>query len=78
MTDTGKKQLWDNYRDAKTDESREKLILEYIPLVKAVAGRLSMYLGYSVDYEDLCSYGIFGLIDAIEKFDNEKEVKFET
>ena len=78
MTETGKKQLWDNYRNAGTDESREKLILEYIPLVKAVAGRLSMYLGYSVDYEDLCSYGIFGLIDAIEKFDDEKEVKFET
>ena len=78
MTETGKKQLWDNYRNAETDESREKLILEYIPLVKAVAGRLSMYLGYSVDYEDLCSYGIFGLIDAIEKFDDEKEVKFET
>ena len=37
-----------------------------------------MYLGYNVDYEDLCSYGIFGLIDAIDKFDKEKDVKFET
>ncbi|MDE7047109.1 MAG: FliA/WhiG family RNA polymerase sigma factor, partial [Lachnospiraceae bacterium] len=52
--------------------------LEYAPLVKVVAGRLSMYLGYNVEYEDLVSYGIFGLIDAIDKFDSMKAVKFET
>ena len=57
---------------------REKLIIEYSPLVKLVAGRLSMYLGYNVEYDDLVSYGIFGLIDAIDKFDLGKEVKFET
>ena len=52
--------------------------MEYAPLVKLVAGRLSMYLGYNVEYEDLVSYGIFGLIDAIDKFDSMKAVKFET
>ena len=52
--------------------------MEYAPLVKVVAGRLSMYLGYNVEYEDLVSYGIFGLIDAIDKFDCMKDVKFET
>ncbi len=57
---------------------REQIILEYAPLVKVVAGRLSMYLGYNVEYEDLVSYGIFGLIDAIDKFDMQKDVKFET
>ena len=57
---------------------REQIILEYAPLVKVVAGRLSMYLGYNVEYEDLVSYGIFGLIDAIDNFDMQKEVKFET
>ena len=57
---------------------REQIILEYAPLVKVVAGRLSMYLGYNVEYEDLVSYGIFGLIDAIDKFDIQKDVKFET
>ena len=62
----------------KTPELREKLIIEYSPLVKLVAGRLSMYLGYNVEYDDLVSYGIFGLIDAIDKFDLGKEVKFET
>ena len=78
MDETAKKELWENYRAEKSDASRDKLIVEYIPLVKAVAGRLSMYLGYSVDYEDLCSYGIFGLIDAIDKYDPDKDVKFET
>ncbi|MCR5846532.1 MAG: FliA/WhiG family RNA polymerase sigma factor [Lachnospiraceae bacterium] len=78
MDEITKRKLWEDYRRSKSDSAREKLILEYIPLVKVVAGRLSMYLGYSVDYEDLCSYGIFGLIDAIDKFDKEKDVKFET
>ena len=57
---------------------QEQIIIEYAPLVKLVAGRLSMYLGYNVEYEDLVSYGIFGLIDAIDKFDRSKDVKFET
>lgn len=78
MDDLSKKKLWDEYFRTKSDAAREKLILEYVPLVKVVAGRLSMYLGYNVDYEDLCSYGIFGLIDSIDKFDKEKDVKFET
>ena len=47
-------------------------------LVRLVAGRLSMYLGHNVEYDDLVSYGIFGLIDAIDKFNLEKNVKFET
>ena len=78
MDDTGKKKLWEEYAKAKSPEIREKIILEYAPLVKVVAGRLSMYLGYNVEYEDLVSYGIFGLIDAIDKFDFLKDVKFET
>lgn len=78
MNDVARKKLWEEYTRLKTSELREKLILEYAPLVKLVAGRLSMYLGYNVEYEDLVSYGIFGLIDAIDKFDMDKEVKFET
>lgn len=78
MDEAGKKELWDEYARTKTPEIREKIILEYAPLVKLVAGRLSMYLGYNVEYEDLVSYGVFGLIDAIDKFDSMKEVKFET
>lgn len=78
MDEAGRKRLWNDYDRTKSPEIREKIILEYAPLVKLVAGRLSMYLGYNVEYEDLVSYGIFGLIDAIDKFDNMKEVKFET
>lgn len=78
MNDAARKRLWEDYARLKTPDLREKLILEYAPLVKVVAGRLSMYLGYNVEYEDLVSYGVFGLIDAIDKFDTNKEVKFET
>ena len=70
-----KEQLWDLYRASPTPELREQIIIEYAPLVKLVAGRLSMYLGYNVEYEDLVSYGVFGLIDAIDKFDMDKDVK---
>ncbi|MBE5875378.1 MAG: FliA/WhiG family RNA polymerase sigma factor [Lachnospiraceae bacterium] len=78
MNEAVRRQLWEDYAKLKTSELREKIILEYAPLVKVVAGRLSMYLGYNVEYEDMVSYGIFGLIDAIDKFDMSKEVKFET
>ena len=78
MDEAGKKELWDLYAKNKSGEIREKIIIEYAPLVKLVAGRLSMYLGYTVEYDDLVGYGVFGLIDAIDKFDSEKEVKFET
>ena len=78
MDDNSKEKLWDLYAKNKSPELREKIIIEYAPLVKLVAGRLSMYLGYNVEYEDLVSYGIFGLIDAIDKYDFNKNVKFET
>lgn len=78
MDEAGRKKLWEEYSKSRSFEEREKIILEYAPLVKVVAGRLSMYLGYNVEYEDLVSYGIFGLIDAIDKFDFQKDVKFET
>ena len=78
MDENSKEKLWDLYAKNKNPELREKIIIEYAPLVKLVAGRLSMYLGYNVEYEDLVSYGIFGLIDAIDKYDFNKNVKFET
>lgn len=78
MDENGRNRLWETYSAKKTPELREQIIIEYAPLVKLVAGRLSMYLGYNVEYEDLVSYGVFGLIDAIDKFDYGKNVKFET
>lgn len=73
-----KQKLWEDYSKKRTPELQEKIIIEYAGLVKLVAGRLSMYLGYNVEYDDLVGYGTFGLIDAIDKFDYSKGVKFET
>ncbi len=78
MDETKREKLWMSYSKQRASEVREQLIMEYVPLVKLVAGRLSMYLGYTVEYDDLVSYGIFGLIDAIDKFDYDKGIKFET
>lgn len=49
MDEAGRKKLWTEYDKSRTPELREKIILEYAPLVKLVAGRLSMYLGYNVE-----------------------------
>jgi RNA polymerase sigma factor for flagellar operon FliA len=70
--------LWQAYIANKSPALKEKLILHYAPLVKYVAGRLLIHIGQHVEYDDLVGYGIFGLIDAIDKFDKEKGVKFET
>ena len=78
MSTVDKQKLWDEYRKKRTPDLREKIIIEYAGLVKVVAGRLSIYLGYNVEYDDLVGYGTFGLIDAIDKYDFDKGVKFET
>ncbi len=78
MSAEQRQKLWEEYTKKKTPELQEKIIIEYAGLVKLVAGRLSMYLGYNVEYDDLVGYGTFGLIDAIDKFDYLKGVKFET
>lgn len=70
--------IWRMYSQTKDSALREKIILEYSHIIKFVAGRLSAYLGQRVEYQDMYSYGIFGLIDAIDKYDYTKGVKFET
>ncbi|HLU52474.1 MAG TPA: RNA polymerase sigma factor WhiG [Acidimicrobiia bacterium] len=70
--------LWRRFKETGDPEIRESLILHYSPLVKFVAGRVAAGLPRSVDQNDLASYGIFGLIDAIDKFDLERGFKFET
>lgn len=72
------KLAWEAYKATGSPEAREKLILFYVPLVKYVAGRVSVGLPANVDFDDLVSYGIFGLVDAVERFDQERGVKFET
>lgn len=70
--------LWETYGRTREVELRDQLILHYSPLVKYVAGRVGAGLPANVEQSDLVSYGIFGLIDAIEKFDLERGLKFET
>ncbi len=70
--------LWKNYKTTKNKELKDKLIIDNIEIVKVIAGRLFNTYNSNVDYDDLVSYGILGLIDAIEKFDPDKNVKFET
>jgi RNA polymerase sigma factor for flagellar operon FliA len=75
QTDLGR--LWEDFR-AGSPAAREQLILHYAPLVKYVAGRLGAGLPQSVEQADLVSNGMFGLMDALEKFDPARAVKFET
>ena len=70
--------LWREYAKTKDQGVRDRLILTYAPLVKYVAGRLGSGLPAHVDENDLVSYGLLGLIGAIERFDPEREIKFET
>ncbi|MCU0264392.1 MAG: sigma-70 family RNA polymerase sigma factor, partial [Candidatus Nanopelagicales bacterium] len=70
--------LWREYKRTADPGIREQLILQYAPLVRYVAGRVGVGLPASVEQGDLVSYGVFGLIDAIEKYDPERAIKFET
>src|SRR5437870_12298221 len=70
--------LWAEYKLSGSPLARDKLILQYSPLVKYVAGRVSTGLPANIEQADLVSYGIFGLIDAIEKFEPGRGNKFET
>jgi RNA polymerase sigma factor for flagellar operon FliA len=70
--------LWAEYKDSASSSSRDALIVHYSPLVKYVAGRVAVGLPQNVDQSDLVSYGMFGLIDAIDKFEPDRGFKFET
>ncbi|HWH43193.1 MAG TPA: RNA polymerase sigma factor WhiG [Thermoleophilaceae bacterium] len=72
------KDLWRRYKDDGDERARERLVLAYSPLVKYVAGRMSSGLPAHVEDADLISYGLLGLISAIERFDLSREIKFET
>jgi RNA polymerase sigma factor for flagellar operon FliA len=70
--------LWRTFKAGADPGSRERLILHYSPLVKFVAGRVGAGLPPSVEQSDLVSYGFVGLIEALERFDLDRDVKFET
>ncbi|QQY80711.1 RNA polymerase sigma-28 (SigD/FliA/WhiG) subunit [Keratinibaculum paraultunense] len=70
--------LWQEYSKTKDREIKQKLIEEYIYLVKIIAGRMYNYYGSKVEYDDLIGFGVIGLIDSIERYDISKNIKFET
>ena len=72
------KDLWRRYKESGDPRARERLVLAYAPLVKYVAGRMSSGLPAHVEEADLISYGLLGLISAIERFEPEREIRFET
>ncbi|MBO8159375.1 FliA/WhiG family RNA polymerase sigma factor [Thermosyntropha sp.] len=71
-------ELWVRYKEQNDTTARDELILNYAGLVKYVANRLAINLSSLVEIDELYSYGVEGLIDAIEKFDHRRNVKFET
>ena len=72
------KELWHRYKEDGDETARERLVVAYSPLVKFIAGRMASGLPSHVEEGDLISYGLLGLIGAIERFDPEREIKFET
>lgn len=70
--------LWKDYIKSRKPEIREYIVNKYAPLVKYVAGKVAVGMPHNVEFDDLVSYGTFGLLDAIDKFDPAKEVKFKT
>ncbi|MFW5643245.1 MAG: RNA polymerase sigma factor WhiG [Alkalispirochaeta sp.] len=78
LTEKTEEELWKVYRKTKDDGIRNRLVKQYLPLVKYVAGKLAVGMPQNVEFDDLVSYGVIGLFDAIDKFDPGKHVKFKT
>src|SRR6266511_1437688 len=72
------RELWRHYKEQGDERARERLVVAYSPLVKFIAGRMASGLPAHVEESDLISYGLLGLIGAIERFDLDREIKFET
>jgi RNA polymerase sigma factor FliA len=70
--------VWREYRESRDPSIRNDLVVQYAPLVKYVVGRLGVRLPEHVDQQDLVSEGVIGLIDAIDRFDPDREIRFET
>lgn len=71
-------ELWLLYKETRDPKIRDKFVRQYAPLVKYVAGKIAIGMPHNVEFDDLVGFGVFGLFDAIAKFDPEKHVKFKT
>ncbi|HPU88776.1 MAG TPA: sigma-70 family RNA polymerase sigma factor, partial [Spirochaetota bacterium] len=70
--------LWKQFAKSKDNDLRNYFVEKYAPLVKYVAGKISIGMPHNIEFDDLVSYGVFGLIDAINKFDFNRNIKFKT
>jgi RNA polymerase sigma factor FliA len=71
-------ELWGVYKASRDPQIRDAFIRQYAPLVKYVAGKVAQGMPHTVEFDDLVGFGVFGLLDAIDKFDPDKNVKFKT
>ncbi len=71
-------ELWTLFKENRDPEIRDMFVKQYAPLVKYVAGKVAMGMPHNVEFDDLVGFGVFGLFDAIKKFDPDKHVKFKT
>ena len=71
-------ELWTDYVKTRDPKIREAFVIQYSPLVKYVAGKVAMSMPQNIEFDDLVGYGVFGLLDAIEKFDPSRDIKFKT
>lgn len=78
LENTPENDLWVKYKATQDSQIREFLVTKYAPLVKYVAGKIAIGMPQNVDFDDLVSYGVFGLLDAIDKFEPERNIKFKT
>jgi RNA polymerase sigma factor for flagellar operon FliA len=70
--------LWQKYKEEGDENAREELIVEYMRVVKYIAGRMAIHVPSNVEMDDLISWGVLGLLDAVEKYDPDQEIKFST
>ena len=78
LTNEQEKALWRQYREQNDDAARDQLILHHMRVVKYIAGRMAIHVPSNVDMDDLVGWGIIGLMDALEKYDYEQDIKFST
>ena len=78
MTSEEEKTLWEEFSRSRSAQKRDDLVLKYLPLIKYVVSRMAVTPPQGLDYEDLLSFGVFGLLDAVDKFDPSKGFVFQT
>ncbi len=78
LQDKSEEELWALFKQNRDPQIRDLFVRQYAPLVKYVAGKVAMGMPHNVEFDDLVGFGVFGLFDAIKKFDPDKHVKFKT